>query len=127
MELLKMTCFESIVHFVEEEQAFERIEWSSSPGHSDAQKDFERAYNIVKIEIPKLEKEIDDLWEKEIRYPSMLERLEPIEGSTSFTLRPPTEERKKLWDDVRELDQKLEDLIDEVCLLVIKNRNYMWT
>lgn len=125
---------ESIIHFVEEEEAFESIEWSATEHHKEAGEALTRAYQIVKIKLPALEKQKDLCWKD----PDLCEYFhkdfmvpvddEPtLEGNKRYKVGDPSTVQRKALDSLRNTDQEIEKLEQEVVEIVAKYRNYMGT
>lgn len=129
VELLKLTCFESIVHFVEGENAFEVIDWEgSSHDHKVAKKELQTAYDIVKVQIPLVNQELDLHWEAR-KTSSIFDNFEKIEkdGEIFYKTKEMLEEEKIWTKQLVDLSAKLEELEQTACEIIIKNRNFMWT
>lgn len=132
-ELLKVVAFESIIHFVEEEEAFERIEWSSDDGHIEAAKAFKRAYDIVKFKLPILEKKDQEVWNrKEVTDYFQNDFFVPIdeqkEGQNRrYMIGEPNPAAKELLVEHRKIEEEIETLTQEVVETMAKYRRYLWT
>ena len=133
VELHKIVAFESIVHFVEKEEAFERIEWSSDPEHEEAAKAFKRAYDTVKLKLPILEKKAKKLWQDpDLNKYFHEDFLVPIpnqkpEINKRYMVGDPSSVQKNALDALRETEKEIEELTQEVVEIVAKYREFMWT
>lgn len=125
VELLRIVCFECIVNFVEKEKCFEHINWESDEGHSIAASEIQKSYDMVKVEIPELEKLLEGSYKNS--KVNILNMLEKDEGSNYYNIRKFLPEEQKEFNERLELSNKIETLTQEACMLIMKNRNYLWT
>ena len=131
--LIQLVAFESIIHFIEKEEAFERIEWSATPEHKEAAEAFSRAYKYVKIQIPILEDKIAFLWKDKdlVEYisSSLIVPLPNQEGvkNKTYELKKPFGKSEDVFAQIRENESKIEWMTQEVVEIVAKYRNFMWT
>lgn len=107
IELVSLVAFESIIHFIEKEKAFEHIEWNATPEHKKAAEEFKRAYKYVKINIPILEEKNEKLYKNRI--------------SQSVA------NCEEIMDKIRENDIEIEWMTQEVVEIIAKYRNFLWT
>jgi hypothetical protein len=134
VEILRIVAFESIVHFIEQEKAFDCIEWSATPQHAEAAEAFKRSYQYVKIKIPLLENKYKKLWEEkdlcEYLNNGILARIEGEDENNKcrgYAIKKPPTEVEKILVQIREIEAEIERLTQEVIEIVAKYRNFMWT
>lgn len=132
--LIALVAFESIVHFIEEEEAFEHIEWSATPEHTEAAKAFKKAYDMVKLKIPLLEKKLEKLNEDpDLNDYYANHFMVPIEDQPSSNgwvrhkIGDPSPKAKAVINERMEINEKIEWMTQEVVEIVAKYRNFMWT
>ncbi|MDB4314444.1 hypothetical protein N9955_00285 [bacterium] len=130
VELIRIVAFESIVHFIEEENALSVIEWGATPEHKKAIEEIVKAYdNIKKIELMKKESDQmsqdDDIQDY---FDNMFENdSEERDGMTVYIVKDPTPEQKEAIQGWRDFDAKIEAMEQEIIEIAAKYRNYLWT
>jgi len=131
--LIQLVAFESIVHFIEEEEAFDHIDWSATQEHKEAAEAFKRAYQYVKIRIPILEEKNEKLWNnKDLRDyfdNGFIVSLPSQDGNKhkGHTLATPPPKASEILAQIRENDKEIEWLTQETVEIVAKYRKFMWT
>ena len=132
--LLQLFAFESIVHFIEEEQAFDNIEWNGTKEHAEAGIAFERAYKYVKIKIPLLEKQLEkldkdpdlnDYYQNHFMVP--VEDSPSLVGGRRYKIGDPPPKAKTVIEERQKINTEIEWMTQEVVEIVAKYRNFMWT
>ena len=132
-ELIKIVAFESIIHFIEEEDAFNKIEWSATPEHAKAAEEYKRAYQYAKISIPILEEKNERLWkDKELTEYFDTRFIVPLPNQKNtknkrYTIAKPPENADKILSKIRENKAEIERMTQEVVEILAKYRNFMWT
>jgi hypothetical protein len=133
-ELIKIVAFESIVHFVEEEKAFTKIEWNSTEHHIEAAKNIKRAYFHIK-NMKELEKIQDQAWANPLikNYFKSTTFTTPVTKNinglniTQYIISTPNEETIVAINYALSIDKKIEDIAQDVVEITAKYRHYLWT
>ena len=97
--------FGCIVHFVEEEKCFERIDWeASSPQHAKVADELQECYEYITTARPALEQQLDDAYDNL-----------PAGGSY-----------EEKYADVISTEKAIEDGDEKYMMWIVKNTNYLW-
>lgn len=142
-ELIRNLLFACLVNFVEKdgEDCFEVNDWAWSEEKVELRKKLERAYDIIKVQIPALEQEIEDMWERELKseesfdvekwWDSKFEdkqtRIVEGEEITTYRMKPLTEEQRENTQKRLAIEQKIVDLEQEALYIIVENRLCLWT
>lgn len=110
-ELIKNFLFASIIDFVENEN-IDMTDWESNEKMSDARKRITLCYDFVKNQLPKQEQQIEKL-------------LHETYGGLELKdiLNRPHDKEQEL----RKLEEKLEEDIQYYLTEIVQLRNYLWT
>lgn len=128
VELMRTLLFEMVVHFVEKEM--EIVDWDATEGHQQVAAELREVYKYIKEERPALEKELD------AAYPPMRndwfkksdEPVREVDGVKFYTYNfTTTEEEKKCYERVHEIEAKIDELDQKHLHTIINNRQAMWT
>lgn len=105
VKLIPKFLFGCVVHFVEEEKCFERIDWhNSGQGHKKAEKELKECYYYIKYDRPALEQQLEDAYDN----------LTDVEGYH--------EKYKKVNDTEKEIDR----LDQKYMIWIVTNKAYLW-
>jgi hypothetical protein len=130
--ILEHMMMEILSQFIEKECSPGDVEWYGDwVGNKGIYDGVERYHMDVMKEIYK--------WWHEVyngTYPEDSERIwsgykseenfEAVEGG-GYLLKPPSERNRKIMDQVRELEDKIEKQLDDYLITLLKLRRYMWT
>lgn len=105
VELIPKFLFGCVVHYVEEEKCFERINWKATKKHSEFADQLGECYEYIKEKRPLLVKQLDDA------YSNM---------STKSLCNEALSEVTRLEKDLDNLDKKH-------IIWIVKNKDFMWT
>ena len=108
-ELIPSFLFGCIIHFVEEEKAFEIIDWSDNEKSIAAKNEIAECYNWAKTGRAALEKEIEEAYDE-------------VDLN-----RNPSRTYSETYRRVEELEAKLAEDDEKYMNLIIKNFGYLWT
>ena len=109
VELIPSFLFGCIIHFVEEEKAFEFIVWSNPEEKVVAKKEIMDCYHYARTGRASIEKEIEDAYDA-------------VEIN-----RKPIQTYHEIYGRVNELEAKLVEEDTKHMKLIIKNYQYLWT
>ena len=105
VELIPDFLFGCIVHFVEEEKCFERIDWKASgPQHAKAADELQECYEYITVARPALEQQLDDAYDNL-----------PEVGSY-----------EEKYADVISTEKAIEDGDKKYMMWIVKNKDYLW-
>jgi hypothetical protein len=129
VELLYIVARESLLHFIEQEDAFTVNAWDSNQEKNDAAKCLKRGYQLITIHIPVLEKRVESLWETSnaTHFAQNMLKTEIINGQKTTFLTTPDAEAKKALEQIRQTTEQIEELEQEVVEIVARYRQFMWT
>jgi hypothetical protein len=106
VELIPNFLFGCVIHFVEDEECYEKTDWEgSSEGHCEFSNGLKECYDYVKVGRPTLKKELDKAWENL-----------PKEGLYS-----------EVYKDVNFIEEEIIRLDKKYMVWITENKNYMWT
>lgn len=105
-ELIPKFLFGCVVHFVEDEKAFEVTDWvGSSERHAKFAVELHECYHYIKVTRPNLEKRLDDAYNHV-----------PLTGSF-----------EEAYADVLSIEKDIEDSENKYVMWIAENKGYMWT
>jgi len=105
VELIPKFLFGCVVHFVEEEKCFERIDWeASSPQHAKVADKLQECYEYITTARPALEQQLDDAYDNL-----------PEGGSY-----------EEIYADVISTEKAIVDGDKKYMMWIVKNKDYLW-
>ena len=105
VELIPKFLFGCVVHFVEEEKCFERINWeASSPQHAKVADELQECYEYITTARPTLEQQLDDAYDNL-----------PEGGSY-----------EEKYADVISTEKAIADGDKKYMMWIVKNKDYLW-
>ena len=138
-ELIRDILFNCLENFVSEdgEDCFNVADWEWSEEKKESRRKLELAMDIIKVQIPAKQKELDDRWEADVSttVSDFLERrLEDkktceIDGKTvtTYALKPLSPEQKERVEENWKLEQEILDLEQKALMIIIEERTGLWT
>ena len=111
VELIPNFLFGCVIHYVEEEQCFERINWDDSPKHKKFANGLKKCYEYAKNGRADLEKQVDEA------YPefSYLTKEEPDLRSY-----------QEKYAEVHRLEAEISKLDKRYMTWIVANKDFMW-
>ena len=105
VELIPKFLFGCVVHYVEEEKCFERIDWeASSPQHAKVADELQECYEYITTARPALEQQLDDAYDNL-----------PEGGSY-----------EEKYADVISTEKAIADGDKKYMMWIVKNKDYLW-
>ena len=105
VELIPKFLFGCVVHFVEEEKCFERIDWeASSPQHAKVANELQECYEYITVARPALEQQLDDAYDNL-----------PEVGSY-----------EEKYADVISTEKAIKDGDKKYMMWIVDNKDYLW-
>lgn len=105
VELIPKFLFGCVVHYVEEEKCFERINWKgSSPQHAKVADELQKCYEYITVTRPALEQQIEDAYDN-------------LPESGSY---------EEKYADVISTEKTLKEADDKYMMWIVENKNFMW-
>jgi hemerythrin len=106
VELIPKFLFGCVIHYVDEEKCFERIDWDSDPEHKKFAKELKKCYEYAKNGRDNLEKQIDEA------YPE----------SSNIT----SGSYEEMYGEVNRLETELRKLDKRYMTWIVVNKHFMW-
>ncbi len=104
VELIPKFLFGCVIHFVDEEECFERINFDDTPEHKKFAEELKKCYEYAKNGRDELEKQTDEAY-------------------TEFSNTGSYEEK---YDEVNRLEAEISKLDKRYMTWIITNKNFMW-
>jgi hypothetical protein len=120
VELIRDFLFGCIVHFVEDEDAFNWNDWEYHENHKEAGLIIKDCYDYIKNKRPLLEKEIDEI------------SIKAVEGMTfgknekGYVKVEKRADYEKFDKKLIELENSMEDQDNKVMADILKVRGFLW-
>jgi hypothetical protein len=123
--IIELCLIESLREFVEGEDGLGQYEQSQTdPEYPAWQKQFDRelkeAYEIITIQLPQLQKQMDEAWDKVEKPPLGADEL-------LKWLNNPTPTYEERYGNIDRLEKEIDDLRTKVMTWIVVNRAKMWT
>jgi len=110
VELIPKFLFGCVIHYVDEEKCFERIDWDSDPEHKKFAKELKKCYEYAKNGRDDLEKQIDKAYPK-------IGNLEEKPDLRSY---------KEKYAEVHRLEAEIDKLDKRYMTWIVANKDFMW-
>ena len=119
-EFILEILYRSIVHYVEAEKCFERIDWETREEDKECASFIKKTYKWIKVERPKLVKKIDEIISNGFSQNN-------LDDPTSKTLDLfSSKSYEEIYPGLDDLKSELEKKDQEYLALIIKWRRYLW-
>jgi hypothetical protein len=110
VELIPKFLFGCVIHYVDEEKCFERIDFDATPEHKKFAKELKKCYEYAKNGRDELEKQLDEAYPK-------FSNLEEEPDLRSY---------KEKYAEVHRLEAKISKLDKRYMTWIVANKDFMW-
>ena len=110
VELIPNFLFGCVIHYVEKEQCFERINWDDSPEHKKFANGLKKCYEYAKNGRADLEKQVDEA------YPEF----------SNLKEEPDLRSYQEKYAEVHRLEAEISKLDKRYMTWIVANKDFMW-
>lgn len=115
--ILRIVIFECVKHYIECEEALEILNNENPPEQKKFIDELKEVYQMITVEIPMLEKEVEEEWKNiKIKFPE--DDLEERSKKYSY---------KEMYGKIDELEELIDKIETKIMLWAVNNRHAIWT